>query len=195
MSQIAIPKTKKECDVLLKDIEGQLIDMIPTAVKRQRVNETAYGMLLCYIDFTTNSYSPFVALLPESYREKCIANRRLDFLWAIAEVSVIDIPLRAPGHFVEMCNAVYEYLSTNDGKDDYEMILPFRKMIYRVCQVLNAMDWSSYLPVTDDFTIMASDWSPGVCVKEDAAASVPLVKREALLKKGYFFNPAFAVIS
>jgi hypothetical protein len=189
MKQISVPKTKKECDSLLKVIQGQLIDLFPRAVKRQRIKKTAYGILICYIDLTTDSYAPFAAILPESYRERCIANRELDILWAIAEAPAIDVPLPSQDHIVEKCNAAYEYLSSGDSKDEYQAILPFRKMIYRVCHALNAIDWSAYLPVTDDFTVMASDWSPGVCTRQDAAASVPIKKRKALLKKGYFFNP------
>src|ERR1041385_5067608 len=119
MSRIAIPKTKKECNVLLKEIERQLIDMFPAAIKRRRIKETAYGLLICYIDLTTDSYAPFAAILPESYREKCIADRQLDVLWAIAEAPYLDAPLSLQGRLVEKCDAVYEFLSSDDGNDEY----------------------------------------------------------------------------
>ena len=68
------------------------------------------------------------------------------------------------------------------------VILPFRKMIYRVCLQLNELDWSAILPVTEDFIVVASDWS-GFWVHEDAEKSVPLARKRMLKKQGLFFNP------
>ena len=62
-------------------------------------------------------------------------------------------------------------------------------MIYRVCLALNKLDWSPHLPLTDDFTVMASDWSAGFFIEDDAKASVPFTKRRKLSKQGFFFNP------
>ena len=63
-------------------------------------------------------------------------------------------------------------------------------MIYRVCLSLNQLDWSKVLPVTDDFVVIASDWSAGFQIYKDALASLPKEKVRTLKKSGFFFNPA-----
>jgi hypothetical protein len=188
MSKVAIPKNLNECNALLKEIEHELIDLFPQAVRREKIKEPAYGMLICYIDLTTNAYTPFAAILPESHRVKCVANREVDHLWSIAELPKIECFLPTGGTIHGMCDAVYGFLSA-DWDDEYTAILPFRKMIYRVCLSLNKLDWSRYLPVTDDFTVMASDWSAGFYIGDEANASVPAGKKKRLLEKGFFFNP------
>lgn len=190
MSRVTIPNDLKEFNTLLKKIEHELIDLFPQAVRRRRIKEPAYGMLICYIDLTTDSYTPFAAVLPESHRARCVANRNVGHIWSIAELPTIECPLPRGAQIHGMCNAAYGFLSTNwNGKDEYEVILPFRKMIYQVCLALNKVDWSGYMPVTDDFTVMASDWSAGFFIQDDANASIPAAKKKRLLEEGFFFNP------
>lgn len=192
MPEIHVPKNRKECNKLLNEIEAGLVRAFPEAINSMGITDRAYGMLICYIDLTTNSYAPFAAILPESHRARCVANRDVETIWMIAEIpSWTQCGLPEGGELERQCNAVYAYLSSGwDNQDEYKVILPFRRMIYRVCLALNEIDWSKNLPVTDDFTVMASDWSTGLHIGKDAKASVPRGKRQLLSKKGMFFNPS-----
>lgn len=190
MPKIPTPTSKKECNVLLNEIEQELVALFPEVLRKQGLQEAAYGILICYIDLTPESFTPFAAVLPEEHRAKCVANRDVGDLWMIAELPFIQCPLAKRHPIRGKCDAAYDYLSSDwDDQDEFEVILPFRKMIYRVCLALNKLDWSPYLPVTDDFTVMASDWSAGCYIHDDARASVPRAKQNSLLKKGFFFNP------
>lgn len=55
----------------------------------------------------------------------------------------------------ELFERVYELLC--DSED--ENMPPYQQMLQRVlCGELNAKDWSTYCPVTDDFAIAPAGW-------------------------------------
>lgn len=90
----------------------------------------------------------------------------------------------------EKCDRAYRYLQDQwSDQDELQVLIPFRKMIYRVCLSLNELDWSTILPVTEDFVVVASDWSTGCDIERDAKASVPPAKQKKLKSQGLFFNP------
>ena len=76
MPKIPTPTSKKECNVLLKEIEQELVALFPEAVRKQRLQEAAYGILICYIDLTTDSFTPFAAVLERRRAEVATAARR-----------------------------------------------------------------------------------------------------------------------
>lgn len=177
-------------DALLADIEATLIRAIPKQLQAMTFAEPAYGLFVCYIDLTTDSYAPMLKLCPESFLRRAVADRSVDVVWRIAE---LPGPLLPVAGLTGKCNAVYEYLARDFGEpghdDELAEILPFRRMIYRVCLALNALDWSGVMPVTPEFTVMACDWSYGQDARADADASVPAARKRFLKKRGLYFNP------
>ena len=181
----------KELAALLTDIENDLVKEIPAAVRAEKIKKRSYGILLCYIDFTTDAYTPFAVVLPESHRQECIANRSVESIWTICAVpgQQCDIAKKSAVH--EKCDRAYRYLQEKwSDQDELRVLMPFRKMFYRVCLRLNELDWSAILPVTEDFVVVASDWSEGCDIVRDAKASVPHAKQERLKDQGLFFNPS-----
>ena len=178
-------KTKADCREMLKRIEDDLLVVIPRAIRHCKTDETMYGLLVCYLDLTPadEEYTPHLHLLPKSHRD-------VRYIWVLPEIETFG-PVTAPktARVNKRCNAVYRYLTDGySDQDEFELLIPFRKMIYRVCRQLNAWDWTKILPVTDDFTVVASDWSTGAHIKDDAKASVPAAQQRKLSKKGFFFN-------
>lgn len=76
----------KELESLLKEIENDLLTEIPAAVRAAKIKKRSYGILVCYIDFTTDAYAPFAVVLPESHCQECIANRSVESIWTICSV-------------------------------------------------------------------------------------------------------------
>ncbi len=188
MPKPAVPIDQKSCEAMLAEIEAELVKAIVAVVRKRKIKERTYGLLVCYIDLTTDEYLPFVVVLPESFRLKCVANREADRIWRLPEMSGVEQLVPAGTALARKCNFVYEYLSEDwKDQDEERVILPFRKMIYRVCLHLNDLDWSAILPVTEDFAVVASDWS-GFWVHEDAEKSVPPARKRLLKKQGLFFN-------
>lgn len=189
MAKIEVPSNKKTCDTMLAEIEAELVEALPAAVRKAKIKETAYGIMICYIDLTTDKYTPFVTVLPETYRSKCVADGDVSMIWSLPAIPGITCRLPEGKPLNKKCNLVYEFLSADwEDEDEEKVIRPFREMIYRVCLQLNELDWSPILPVTDDFTVMASDWT-GYWVDADAKKSVPVAHRRMLKQKGLFFNP------
>lgn len=188
-------KTKAECREALTRIEEELLNCIPRAVRG--VKTPVYGLLVCWIDLTPADArcTPDLHLLTKEHLDQCMRESNVGYIWVLPEIQAANetiniqtAPKSSPVH--GLCKRVYGFLT--DGKTDQcesELLMPFRKMIYRVCRKLNAQDWSNVLPISDHFTVMASDWSTAAYIEADANGSVPAAKRRRLQKHGLFFNP------
>ena len=101
-------------DAKLRRLETALIAAIPDVIRKENLTNRAYGILLCYIDCTSDSSTPFVCVLPESHRTKCVANRNVADLWTICSVPGYEcsLPDEIPIH-VE-CRDVYRTLSVTE---------------------------------------------------------------------------------
>ena len=194
MSRHAI-KTKAECREALSQIEEELLKCIPRAIRGTKT--PVYGLLVCWIDLTPADavYTPALHLLPQAHLDECMSNGDVGYIWVLPEIQAatetIHVQTASKSSRVHgLCKRVYAFLT--DGKPDQcesELLMPFRKMIYRVCRKLNAQDWSKVLPTSEHFTVVASDWSTGAYIEADAQGSVPAARRKKLEKVGLFFNP------
>lgn len=94
-------------DAKLRRIETALIAAIPDLIRNENLTKRAYGILLCYIDYTSDSCTPFVCVLPESHRTKCVTNRNVADLWTICSVPGYgcSLPNESPIH--ALCRDVY----------------------------------------------------------------------------------------
>lgn len=190
MPRAAVPTDDDSCEALLREIEAALLLAIPKRLRAMKLTEPSYGLFVCYADLTTDSYGPWLKPCPESFLRRAVADRDVWKVWAIAEVPGTIVPIDG---LTAKCHAAYEYLTRRWGEPDHDdelvEILPFRRMVYRVCLALNSYDWSGVLPVTDEFTVMACDWHSGDDIRADADGSVPAARQRTLKKRGLYFNP------
>ena len=85
---------------------------------------------------------------------------------------------------VVLCNQAYEFIG-----DDF---MPHvQKMLHRVCQELNELDWKPYCKVTPDFAVAAADGSRCFGGDQDDAdilESIPKEKLDLLKKKRIYYD-------
>lgn len=185
-------KSSKRIKELLDKIETTLVMSIPETVRNMAVTEKSYLLLLCYYDLTTDAYTPYIVLAPDEWRNKNQdeedPEQRSSNYWSPHQSEQFPTT-DCEGELLDQhCAECYELLTQEDnGLEEQEQLLPFRKMLSRVALTLNAHDWTGILDTTDDFVVTASDWS-GFWVQEDAKRSLPKEKSKLLRKRGYLFN-------
>jgi hypothetical protein len=187
--------TRHNVRKLLAEIEPGLVRTFPLAARAAQVAEPVYALIHCYIDSTTDECTPFVVVVPERVRQRALERKGADASWLIwsphqqlggsagliRQQSLHDVSLQAK------INACYKLLARGKASDDNVLLKPFREMMWRVAHALNERDWRGILDTTDDFAVVASDWS-GFWVKEDATKSLPLKKRRLLESRRLFFQ-------
>lgn len=186
--------TKAQVKKNLKEIETTLIERVPELVKAKPCKGPAYAVLMCYFDLTVDEYTPLIIVAPESLRTKHDAEIKDEMgepAWSphqrLHDANLPEIYFEDEA-FSKLCNDVYETISDNWGdKNEEEVILPFRKVMYKVAKALNKLDWSDYLDVTNDFVVAAVDYS-GHWVNEDVPASIPSRQKKMLQKAGWLLD-------
>lgn len=183
-------------DSLLAEIETSLLTLIPRSLQTLKQSQPAYGLFLCYIDTTTDDHMPYLIVAGEGARQWAIERRGPDASHAIwnpqqeltdcgdffQKITLDDPKVKA---LIERC---YDELTdADDYSDDDVGLLPFRRMMWRVAVSLNGVDWQGLLDTTDDFVVVASDWS-GFWVHQDAKESLPAAKLKRLKSRKLFFH-------
>ena len=80
------------------------------------------------------------------------------------------------------CDDCYKYITADwGGKEENEVLLPFRLMMCRVALRLNSLNWDGILQTADDFVVTATDYT-GYWTRKDMEASIPS-ERMTLLKR------------
>jgi hypothetical protein len=179
-------------DELLKDIESRLFELIPAQLRQRKLERVAYALFLCYIDTTTNDHIPYPIVAFDDARKWMLEHHSADAshnLWQpqremkrgtdFVEVPLADSSLRDR---IESC-----YDAMDSDANDEIALLPFRKTMWRLANRLNAIDWKGVLAITDDFVVVATDWS-GFWVEEDAKKSIPEPKKRLLESRRLFFG-------
>lgn len=180
---------------LLTEIESELVRLFPEAARAARVVEPVYALILCYIDTTTDDYMPYVVVCPERVRRRAMARKGADASWMIWS-PIQNFSDSAPllkQQYLEgtalqlMIRACYKLLTDASNEDDDVQLRPFREMMWQVARILNDRDWRGVLDTTDDFVVIASDWS-SFWAKEDATNSLPPGKRRLLEDRRLFYH-------
>lgn len=183
-------------DSLLAEIETSLLTLIPRSLKVVKQSQPAYALFLCYIDTTTDDHMPYLIVAGEGARQWAIERRGADASYVIwnPQQELTDcgnfiqkVTLDAPQikALIERC---YDELTdVDDYGDDDVGLLPFRQMMWRVALSLNDVNWRDTLETTDDFAVVASDWS-GFWVGKDAKESLPAAKLKLLKSRKLFFH-------
>ncbi len=168
----------KQIDALLSKIEKILVAEIPKAVKAAKVKEQVYCLRIWYNGTDMDETAvPSLMLVKESARKTFLKKRpkeALYYVWGADEQQdeeySITIEL-SNDKLLDHYGVWYEHLCE---LEDDEELQPFREMTQRVALQLNALDWTTILPVTDDFIVFPADGSHTFCDDlGDMAASVP----------------------
>jgi hypothetical protein len=185
------PKLRK----LLSEIEPELIRAFPLAAKAANISEPVYALILCYIDTTTNDYTPYVEVAPERVRRWAIERKGEEASWLIwrprqelgGEGNLPKQQYVQGASLKTKIQACYKLLTAASNDDDDVQLRPFREMMWRVARTLNDRAWSGILNTTDDFVVVASDWS-SFWTKEDATNSLPPNKLRLLQTRRLFYH-------
>jgi len=184
----------KTVDELLGVIEKELVRSYPLTAKAANVNESVYALILFYADTTTDDPMPYAEIAPECVRKWAVERTGDKAGWNIwkpgQEISgarrlVKSLGLQGDSLRANV-RACYRLLSADDSVDDDVRLEPFRAMMCRVARTLNGHDWRGILNTTDDFAVIASDWT-ALWLREDAVNSLPPEKRSRLESRGLFF--------
>ena len=179
---------------LLAEIEAALPKRILSTAWAIAPDEPVYTVIVCYSDNTSNQHMPLVMVAPERIRQwarkhACVSQ---DIWKPHVELSgsakLLKTKFLQDPEVQTRIAACYDELTAPGNADESILLLPFRQMMWRVANTLNAMDWKRVLQPTDDFVVIASDES-GFQVQEDARNSLPegkrllLESRRAVLRK------------
>ena len=196
-TEIGLPTVcdDKSLAIALDDIQAKLLKRIPTAVSDLKVQDPAYALILCYLDSTTDFFTPYVIIALESARKHALReepDEASSYIWSPHQAFMP--PEHPPEIWFEdamlgaKCTACYDFLLDRiQNLSEKEVLRPFREMMHRTAAALNRLDWREYLQPTDDFVVIASDWT-GYWVQEDARASLLPHQIELLESRELFFN-------
>ena len=70
---------------VLREIEATLIARVPAKVRELRMADPAYALILCYVDTTTDQYTPYGIVAPETARQRALAQHAHDascWIWS-----------------------------------------------------------------------------------------------------------------
>jgi hypothetical protein len=92
------------------------------------------------------------------------------------------IDFEGRGEIAALFAQVYDLLCDDEDK----WMVPFRRMLQRVCRSLNGDDWRSVCAVTDDFFVVPADGSQYFANDyPDIVRSVPAARLKLLRSRGF----------
>jgi hypothetical protein len=170
---------------------------IPAAVKKLKLPEPAFCMRIYYFDTHAprEDYGFSVRVLTEPVRQRLAQENPVpanlaDELW-LPQAGVAngqdlhELDLAGNRELTRLFGEVYELLAESEDDDHMPHL---RELARRTSKALNARNWSSLIPVTDDFVIFPADGSgyfDGFDYEDDLQASVPAERIELLRQRGY----------
>jgi hypothetical protein len=174
---------------LLRDAEELLVADIPKTLRRAKVRETVYALLVQFtgVDTDMTGYPPPLFLPTEDLRRRVLETRRKDaawYLWAVPEwesdPGAVRVVCKDPT-LEEKLRLIFQLTIVQPSPSQYG---PVRKMFQRVCARLNALDWKGILKTTDDFVVFPFDTHGEMDQSTDVKASVPVEKIRVLTQRG-----------
>jgi hypothetical protein len=197
--EIAMQKLRApvELDEPFRRLEPLLAAAIPEAVRRLDLNDPIFCIRLYYHDTNApgENYCTWVRVLTEPARQEVLARYRpvdVEYhLWSptageangtpARDIGLFEADLRKSREIMRLYEEVYELLCVSE--DNYMRQL--RELLRRVSRSLNALDWSSIAPTTDDFVVFPADGSAFYAgeYESDMEASIPCEKLELLRQR------------
>jgi hypothetical protein len=168
---------KSEYADLYERVRVGLVKAIPEMIRRARLGELAFAILLAYMD--QNPFPPAIAVANESYRQSRIA--------AVGPKASCDIWV--PGHHTTFQTPELESWG-EELKRDCELLnaaMSLRqprgepaKLLNAVATELNRQRWDDVLRVTDDFVVLPVDLPALDDLDNNAQACIPAAKLKEL---------------
>ena len=155
-------------DELLNRIETCLVEYVPQKIRELGVDSEAYCVFLWYHDFSMTDFTPEVGIGTVDLRDACMSGEYASKLGSEPEWCVwvpqqsIDPPI--PGFPLPEFRCEVVSAETNEcyshfiKSERYKPLQPFRSMLCRVAQRLNAIDWNGILTTNNDFFVFATDF-------------------------------------
>lgn len=175
-----------------KSLIPLLVDEIPRAIASAKLAGPLASLRIVYYD----THAPCTYLRLRTVSAECqtkvLADKGRDapsYLWAAGEDcgdGQIDFPAQPPagkGHkqIEKQFQEIYALLCD----DEDEHMPPFRSMLVEVARALNARDWASICPVTDDFVVALADGEQFFADDyQDLLDSIPAERLELLRGRG-----------
>ncbi|MBS0205490.1 MAG: hypothetical protein JSS49_21510 [Planctomycetes bacterium] len=173
---------------------------IPSAVKKLNLSTPVFCVRLYYHDTHAprEEFGLRVRVLTEPLRRKLAeecgdATNLADELWhplgGVAngipgqDVGLYEADLHGSKELTRYFGEVYDLLC--ESEDEYMPLL--RELARRACRKLNAREWDTVTPTTDDFAAFPADGSGffGGEYEDDLEAAVPAERIELLRERGY----------
>lgn len=178
------PRKGETIPALSASIKAMLLEQIPEAVRRAKIDAMVYCLLLCYTeeDFLS-SWPPFLVVGNESQRKRIVeeGNSVNYYLWAPDEMRSHDENYEITlddETLSETCNL---HLLLMDMKGSFT---PGKKILRDVACQLNTHKWSGILKTTDDFVVAAVDDTGEVDFVKDIKATIPAERFADLESRG-----------
>jgi len=171
-------------------LESRLLEVVPKAIGALKVKQPVCSLRLYYYDTHApgDDYGVDLRLLSADRRTALVAAHGRDapfYLWAAGE-EACDGPstnLGAHPGLGRLFRRVYRIMS--DADEEEEVVAQLRDVLQRVSMRLNAADWSSVCPVTDDFVVATADGSQVFADDfEDLERSIPTARLDLLRARG-----------
>jgi hypothetical protein len=156
------PQTTLGYAALCRLVEQRLLEAIPRAVERASIAETACCVVLAYDTEAAEPLPPLLGVGLVRERDELLASAPEvplpSLLWNPAEFSLFDLEALAldddtsAGRDLESAWAALVAQMRRRGR-----VSDLARLLSRVAWELSGRDWSTSLPVSDDFVIYATD--------------------------------------
>lgn len=170
-------------------LEDFLVEQIPKSVQQFQADSRLFAVLICYCgEDIASGWPGYLAVANEETRDQHLHGHP-DDIWMVEEwwqCSWLDP--HEPAARLDMEEKALRVLQLVDSPDVWlsgDRVLLMRQILHRAALRLNRVDWSTLLPVTDDFVVAVIDNTGDYEQDEDLAASVPPEKIAVLQSSGF----------
>jgi hypothetical protein len=172
-------------DAACETVRRELVARIPETVAELEIEEPAYCVALAYFPDEPAEFLVYVGLdeLREEFPDRKSEKDGLWIGWNPADIgedvtpdmSAVEDTVRLLAQELKLANA--DDLQAEHGNERS------RVLICGVAKDLNAFDWSTVLPTTDDFVVYATDMEQ-VDLERNMAACLPPARLRDLRERG-----------
>jgi len=172
---------------LLTELKQSMLQEIPRAVKEFKLSN---GDEVCYISLLGTNYEPLLGLITlgiKSCRDEMLQEGSIDKLWKSGAMPCqYQIGLeKLPVSFAEKQEQFVDLHRNGDQWEDACDVC--RQIRCEVAYQLNGLNWSTTIPVTDDFVVY-SEWEAIDVKNGDLERSIPKDKLSLLKERGLLLN-------
>jgi hypothetical protein len=171
VEDLAMPVTREQFESSLKRVASRLVKLIPERVASLGLTDPAYCVFLLYEDGTSDDMTPTLMVGTKPLLDACNDGLR-DGIGDLANQGKAWYPQQCisapfpgfpcPGErLTEVAEDTricyrYEIIEPEDIRDDPAY---YREMLTKVARQLNKLNWREIVPVTEQFFVVATDYT------------------------------------